>query len=279
MTKSWSEIREVGWGVLAVLLVAIIAAAAFVNLYFFRLAAPQVVVDATAGLVDWTLMGSAIILVIVVGGVIFGLGHQRPADVGLIARKLPAAIGVTAALWVLTQVLLSVGAWATLGEIPVNPRWAERGVTAMLGALLAQLFGNALAEEIIYRGFLPPQTWLKLRGGLLAHLRWRLLLAALISQAIFALAHIPNRLFNEMAGAEIALDMVVLVIFGLYYLFLYLRTSNLFFAIGVHALANQPLTLVQSDLAAPLIMLLALGAAFFWRSGAPHTARSAPDAL
>ncbi len=279
MTKSWPEIREVSWGVLAALIVAIVSTAAFVNLYFFRLAAPQAVVDATAGLVGWTLMGSAIILVIVVGGVIFGLGHQRPADVGLIASKLPAAIGVTAALWVLTQALLSLGAWATLGEIPLDPRWAERGVTAMLGALIGQLFGNALTEEITYRGFLPPQTWLKLRVGLLGDVRWRLLLAALLSQTVFALAHIPNRIFSGMAGEEIALNMVVLVIFGLYYLFLYLRTSNLFFAIGVHALANQPTSLVQSDLATPLIMLLALGAAFFWRSGAPHTARSAPDAL
>ena len=277
--KSWSEIREVSWGVLAIFLVAIIAAAAFVNLVFFRLAAPQVVVDATTGLVDWTLMGSAIILVVVVGGVIFGLGHQRPADVGLIARKLPAAIGVTAALWVVTQALLSLGAWATLGEIPLNPRWAERGVTAMFGALLGQLFGNALAEETIYRGFLPPQIWLKLRGGLLVHLRWRLLLAALISQTVFALAHIPNRIFNGMAVEEIALDMVVLIIFGLYYLFLYLRTSNLFFAVGVHALANQSLTLVQSDLVTPLIMLLALGAAFFWRTNAPPAVRSASDAV
>jgi membrane protease YdiL (CAAX protease family) len=277
--KSWSEIREVSWGVLAALIVAIVSTAAFVNLYFFHLAAPQAVVDATAGLVGWTLMGSAIILVIVVGGVIFGLGHQRPADVGLIASKLPAAIGVTAALWVVTQALLSLGAWATLGEIPLDPRWAERGVTTMFGALIGQLFGNALTEEITYRGFLPPQTWLKLRGGLLGDVRWRLLLAALLSQTVFALAHIPNRIFSGMAGEEIALNMVVLVIFGLYYLFLYLRTSNLFFAIGVHALANQPLTLVQSDLAAPLIMLLALGVAFFWRTGAPQTARSASDAL
>lgn len=277
--KPWSEIREVSWGVLAALLVAIMTAAAFVNLVFFQQDAPQIVVDATAGLVDWTLMGSAIILVVVVGGVIFGLGRQRPADVGLIARKLPAAIGVTAALWVLTQALLSAGAWATLGEIPFNPRWAERGVTAMFGALIAQLFGNALAEEIIYRGFLPPQAWLKLRGGLLGHARWRLLLAALISQAIFAVAHIPNRIFNEMSGADIALDMVMLVIFGLYYLFLYLRTSNLFFAIGVHALANQPLTLVQSDLAAPLFMVLALVAALLWRTQPQLAAAGVSDAL
>lgn len=277
--KAWRDVREVGWGVLAIFLVAVVAAAAFVNLVFFQLTAPSIIVSATFGLVDWTLMGSAIIIVVVIGGVIFGLGRQRPADVGLVAARLPAAVAVCAAIWVITQVLLAAGAWATLGEAPINPRWAERGVTVMLGALIAQVFGNALGEEIIYRGFLPPQVWLKLRGGLLAHPRWRLALAVLLAQIVFALIHIPNRIFYGLSPADMALDMVRLTIFGLYYAFLYLRTDNLFFAVGVHALANQPLTIVQSDLATPLMMVLALGAAAFWRKSAPAAAGSTADAL
>lgn len=161
MDRGWQATRAVGWGVLAVFLVAIVAVAAFVNLLFFRLDSPQVIVDATLGLVDWTLMGSAMVLLVVVGGVIFGLGRLRPAEVGLIAAKLPEAIVVTVLLWIVTQALLVTGAWLSMGEVPINPRWAERGVTVVIGALLAQLFGNALAEEIIYRGFLLPQTWLR----------------------------------------------------------------------------------------------------------------------
>ncbi len=264
MTRIWQQTREVGWGVLAIFLVAIIAVAAFVNLVFFRLDSPQVIVNATLGLVDWTLMGSAMVLLIVVGGVIFGLGRQRPADVGLIAARLPEAVVVTVLLWLVTQGLVMAGAWTSLGEIPINPRWAERGITVVIGALIAQVFGNALAEEIIYRGFLLPQTWLKLRGGLLARPGWRLGLAVLLSQSIFALSHIPNRIFNGMTPAEMLPDMLMLLIFGAYYAFLYLRTSNLFIAVGVHALANQPTSLVQSDLPAPILMVLALLVALAW---------------
>lgn len=156
------------------------------------------------------------------------------------------------------------GAWLNMGEVPINPRWAERGVTVVIGALIAQLFGNALAEEIIYRGFLLPQTWLKLRGGLPARPGWRLVLAILISQSIFALSHIPNRIFNGMTPAEMLPDMLMLLVFGAYYAFLYLRTGNLFIAVGVHALANAPTSIVQSDLPAPLLMVLALIVALAW---------------
>ena len=264
MTRIWQETREVGWGVLAVFLVAVVAVAAFVNLVFFRLDSPQVIVNLTLGLVDWTLMGSAMVLFVVVGGVIFGLGRQRPADVGLITARLPEAIVVTGLLWVVTQGLVMVGAWAAMGEIPINPRWVERGATVVIGALIAQVFGNALAEEIIYRGFLLPQTWLKLGGGLLSRPGWRLALAVLISQGIFALSHIPNRIFNGMTPAEMLPDMLMLLVFGVYYAFLYLRTGNLFIAVGVHALANQPTSIVQSDLPAPLLMVLALLMALAW---------------
>jgi membrane protease YdiL (CAAX protease family) len=132
----------------------------------------------------------------------------------------------------------------------------------MLGALLAQLFGNALAEETIYRGFLLPQTWLKL--PIAQHPGWRLLLTVLISQGVFALSHIPNRIFNGMPITAMAPDMLILLAFGLYFTFLYLRTGNLFIAVGVHALVNQPVSIIQSDLSAPLLMTLALLLAIVW---------------
>lgn len=264
MNKPWLHTRAVNWWVLIVLLIGITAVTAFVNLVFFRMDAPDVIVRASLGLIDWTLMGSAFSLIVIVGGVIFGLGRLRPAEVGLIAARLPEAIIITALLWVVTQALVMAGAWASQGEIPINPRWAERGVTVMVGALLAQLLGNALAEETIYRGFLLPQSWLKLPATMLARPGWRLTVAVLISQSIFALSHIPNRIFNGMSLADMAPDMLMLFVFGAYYALLYLRTGNLFIAVGVHALANQPFSIVQSDLPSPLLMTLALLLALAW---------------
>lgn len=45
-------------------------------------------------------------------------------------------------------------------------------------------------------------------------------------------------------------------------------------AVGVHALANQPTSIVQSDLPAPLLMVLALLLALAWPRLRPRAAAS-----
>ena len=84
---------------------------------------------------------------------------------------------------------------------------------------------------------------------------------------------------REVSWGVLAIFLVAIIAAAAFVNLVFLRTSNLFFAVGVYALANQPLTLVQSDLVTPLIMLLALGAAFFWRTNAPLAVRSASDAV
>ena len=107
---------------------------------------------------------------------------------------------MTAVLWLFAQVGLV--AWQAVfgrtgwsgGPFDANPLW-NRGATVVTGALIAQLLGNALYEEITFRGFLLPQLYLKLE-------RWqdrpalRIACAVLLSVAMFALIHIPIRLWT-----------------------------------------------------------------------------------
>ena len=104
--------------------------------------------------------------------------------------------------------------------------------------------GNALFEEIAYRGFLFPQLYLRLAGC--GSARKRLGLALLISQGLFALSHIPNRIYLGMTPSEIALDLLMLLGWGTIYTLIYLRTDNLFIVVGIHALGNTPTTLFKT---------------------------------
>ncbi len=78
----------------------------------------------------------------------------------------------------------------------------------------------------------------------LAGRRWRpvpaLLVGVATSQAIFAATHIPQRLHHGVAGAELALHLVGLWCFGVALTAVWLRTRNLWIAVGVHALSNSP---------------------------------------
>jgi hypothetical protein len=75
--------------------------------------------------------------------------------------------------------------------VRINPSWGEVGVGAILGLLVAQLFGNALYEGVLFRAVLLDRLVLKLRDR-----RWGFPLALVGSQTIFALLHVPNRLLQ-----------------------------------------------------------------------------------
>jgi membrane protease YdiL (CAAX protease family) len=74
----------------------------------------------------------------------------------------------------------------------------------------------------------------------------RLALALLISQGLFALSHIPNRIYLGMKPNEIAVDLLMLLGWGTLYTIVYLRTDNLFIVVGIHALGNTPTTLFRT---------------------------------
>ena len=93
----------------------------------------------------------------------------------------------------------------------------------------------------------------------------RLVLALLVSQGLFALSHVPNRIYLGMKPDEIALDLLMLLGWGTLYALIYLRTNNLFIVVGIHALGNTPTTLfatvpaLSGDGASVLIYTLVIG--------------------
>jgi membrane protease YdiL (CAAX protease family) len=71
-----------------------------------------------------------------------------------------------------------------------------------------------------------------------------------VAAILFSLSHLPNRWVKEDEhGGLLVADLAWLVLSGLMFTFMYIRTGHLEVAIGFHALWNVPLPVI----AAPLV--------------------------
>lgn len=194
---------------------------------------------ATQGLIDFTLMLGLFLQVLIIGILVIGIGRLRPRELGLDIAKLPAGVAWTFAAWLAAQ-LVTLLICVVAGEpIGLSPAWSFGSWTQPAGKWIAQLFGNAALEEVLYRGFLFPQcvwlasSWFRDRSD-----RWWIAISLLISQGCFALGHIP---FNFVGGGWSGQWLLIFqFLMGLAFCGIYIRTGNLFLAIGFHALANNP---------------------------------------
>jgi membrane protease YdiL (CAAX protease family) len=225
--------------------------------------------EASFGLVYPALIVGLACMLLVIGVALVAIGRFRPHELGLNAARLPDAILYTLLIWTLMQ-LLAVALSRFSGE---TPRLAvdldERGGD-LVGRLLAQLLGNAICEEVLFRGFLFVQFGVLFSRWLPGPSRSSLLAAALVSSAIFAIAHLPHRYWVNGGYADwsaLTTDQGWLVVWGCVYCWLYARTDNLLFVVGVHALANARTMLVTAPAVAdylPLSQMLGVGIALVW---------------
>ena len=209
-------------------------------------------VRATDGLIHRSLLGNVILLLVVVGG--------------LIPRRLPLAVAVTLGVWLLMQAIQLVFHLLADGTAQVSPVWAGGGATVLVGGLIAQFFGTALVEEIIFRGYLLTQVREKLHRRWPGSARRALIPALLISQFSFAAFHLPGHIASGLGPVDIVIDLVRLTLLGTLFALLYLRTGNLFIGIGIHSLSNNPTALFVPDPNQDSLLALAFGALIiiFW---------------
>ncbi|MCR9245030.1 MAG: CPBP family intramembrane metalloprotease [bacterium] len=172
---------------------------------------------------------------------VFRLAGLRFADIGWCRRDLGMGALMTLVVWVAIHIVAVIVNWSELtlfGELLEAPQLT-------IGRLFGQLLGNALYEETIYRGFCMTQFLLLLLAR--GHGQFKAVsLAALGSAAMFALPHIPNRLARERYDDWPAVlgDQTMLLCSGLFLAWIYIRTRNLWWAVGLHSLANCPTLLV-----------------------------------
>jgi membrane protease YdiL (CAAX protease family) len=221
------------------------------------------VYHATKGLIDFTLMVNLFKQVFVIGILVIGIGRLRPRELGLDIAKLPAGVAWTFAAWLAAQ-LVTLLLCVVAGEpIGLNPAWSFGSWEQPAGQWIAQLFGNAAFEEVFFRGFLLPQcVWLASNWFRGSSDRSQIVIALLISQGWFALSHVP---FNFVGGGWSGQWLLIFqFLLGLALCGIYIRTGNLFLAIGFHALANNPGPLltdgtIAEHLPTAIVLLIILG--------------------
>lgn len=243
----WMEsVRKVEWKVVGLAAAAWTISAFLANALLYRGSVGGKLRDlyaATGGLLEPTLVGSLLVL-LVFGYVVLVVGQLPLADFGWIREDLAPALITFVGFWALMQVMLAVTTITKGWYVTLHPSWQHLGPGPLIGGVLAQVFGNALAEETAFRGFFFTQLWLR------ANIAGRLgsfAVAATSSAVLFALTHVPNRLLvKNVAIGHLVADQVQLVIAGLVFALVFVLTRNLFTTVGLHALANDPLPAVAA---------------------------------
>ncbi|WP_054939592.1 CPBP family intramembrane glutamic endopeptidase [Paenibacillus ihuae] len=222
-----------------------------VNLIYFEHGYYRPLSNLTYGWIGGTLSANLIGLFVEVIIFLVAIAKVTPRELGLRKEKLLPGLTGFLLFWIAIQ-LVNLGVNLSTGSsITFNDQITEFP-SVVLGGLLGQLFGNALLEEIIFRGFLFVQVFL-LCSKIKRHSS-RVTAAMFISQSIFALMHIPNRIYSGLTGMEFVYDFIQLVILGIIFCLLYLLTKNLFFVVGIHSLMNEQLMLWYNDYSDVIIL-------------------------
>ncbi len=239
--------REAGWPVLLVFVAA--TAVLLLLIPLLRTVPSFSVLGGPAWWENLSLFAS--LLLVTVGGVVFMMGRLRPADVGLRGSRLVEGLVVTLLIWCVMQ------AWPYIasGNAEYARAWTSSGLFPVLRWTAVMFLATALWEEIAFRGFLLPQLYLKLPG----HHRVRFWGSLILSQIVFAVAHIPAHLLvRGLDGGQLLQMFLLQGLAGLLLGLVYLRTRNLWIAVGIHGLANAPTPLFGGALGweIPLVLIL-----------------------
>ena len=226
--------RVSAWFILGLVILEVIFAMT-VNLLFFEQGTFNGVNKLTGGWVNPTLCAGLLGLLVITVLYLMTIVRIPPRDLGLIRKKLLAGCLWTLLFWIAVNALSTGFALLAGSDLTMNNELASYP-NEILGQLLGQLFGNALLEEITFRGFLFVQIYLWLTR--VKKPSSRIFRAMLISQTIFALMHIPNRIYGGLSGMEFVYDFLQLVILGMLFALIYVLTRNLIIVVGIHSLLN-----------------------------------------
>lgn len=231
----FETVAETSWHIIVLFMMLDCVTVACINLIVFPSNVLEIFPRVTAGLINETLVVNLIMIAGLVYLLMIRCGKLTWADLGMKKGRLLAGFAATVVLWLATEAINAAVSLLFSGSINWSSVWETYGFSVVIGSFIAQVFGNALFEELAFRGFLMSQIGKKIPEG-----RWWTVIAVLVSQALFGLIHIPNRLYMGVEPDQMLLSIIMPAVLGIFFCVIYLVTDNLFFAIGVHALINVP---------------------------------------
>lgn len=254
------QIRKINTGTLILIFILIPINQIVLN-YLFKIRFFMPLAKETDYWIQPTLIAN-IISLIVFSIIIFSVGKHNLPSVWFTKEKLKTAVLPIFFIWLLSQIITILVTYFSTGEIIVID-----DLNILTGSLLGQLFGNATFEELIYRGIFFLQLYILLKQKLTNNKA--LGFSVVVSQILFALIHIPNRLMINQVD-NLALDLVGLFVAGVALTVIYIRTKNLVFVIGVHTLINQPFNIINTSFPMETsIYILIILTTVFWNKITP----------
>lgn len=260
--KMDKEIRKMNSRIL-ILIVILIPFNQIVLNYLFKIRFFVPLAKSTDYWIQPTLAGNLLSLIIF-STLIFIIGKHNLFSVWLTKEKLKIAVLPIFFIWLLSQIITIVVTYFSKGDIVFIDRF-----NVLTGSLIGQLFGNATFEELIYRGILFLQIYILLKPKTTNNNA--LIISIIVSQIVFALIHIPNRLMINQVD-NLAMDLLGLFVAGVALTVIYIRTQNLVFVIGVHTLINEPFNII--DCSFPMensIYILIILTTILWHKITPTT--------
>lgn len=226
-----------GWSLLIGVAIAA-ALTTWANYVFFRLSVVREIEIATAGIITATLQANVILILCVVV-LYYRMSFQLTFhEMGLRTSQLGRGLLLVVAMFVLATGLSALLQFCIERRLNWNDQLSPAWLVQRLGELLGQLFGNALYEEVVFRGIVFRQLAAKWSRHS-KRPRIAIFAAATVSSIVFALQHLPNRVLGEPVTGNLVLEMFVLTVAGLFFAAVYWQVGNLWIAIGFHAMANS----------------------------------------
>jgi len=229
--RQWIDnVKPVATWILIVAILFQYAWSPFAHFVLFPSGVLQAISGFTWGILHQTFL-AYVIMALITGFFVCYLGGLRAKDFAIIKNKLLPAIGYIIAAWLLIQITPLLAGHS----FEIQASWSEDGFIARKFSRFfsSQLFGNALYEELFYRGLLISQFALLFRKK--CSMTVAIILAVISSSIIFALGHIPHRIVN---GLPLAGSIARVFFYGLVFASFFLLTKNIFATAGLHALWN-----------------------------------------
>lgn len=246
--NDWKQLLVI-FGLNILLLLAIIFVFYQVNLF-------KPINEFSLGLINETLIATLILLIIVVWLGINVYGNQEWKNIGVNITDFKIGYIVTFLIWIVVNLLEFLIGLLINGTIILNPLWKKYGFTVMLGSFIAQIFGVAIQEELLFRRYLFPQLTKKMSNKWPNNPTLAIFLGIILANTMFSLMHLPIRIYSGNDFLSILWNLFILLGLGVFFTLVYLLTENIWIAIGVHALGNAPTLIFTPVISAKILLYL-----------------------
>lgn len=206
------------------------------------------IVSGSRGLIHYNLVINLTLLLVMLV-IMKGAGKLRLRDVGLNINAFIPGMTATLLIWICVQITYFVMGWLTNGKVDLSFDTGDIPITEWIGIHIGYIFGVGLYEEVVFRGFLFVQLFLLIPEKFVKSTGTRFMAAVIVSQLIFGLVHIPRDIVKGVEWVFMLNHILAVVGAGIFFVFAYLRTNNLFLVAGIHGLIDYAPPVFNSELA------------------------------